>query len=233
MLRAITFDLWGTLIDAKHSLVPQRLEYLAQLVPGRSLEQIEEAYSRAEEQFGAVTNLGFPYCTQTLLSLTLDALGVCLAPCLFEQALLQWKEILLGDPPALLEAVPEVLAILRQRGLRMALISDTGLTPGYVMKQILTDYGLTKYLDQLTFSDAMGVTKRHAQIYRVTLAALGVRAEETLHVGDSPTTDILGAQAVGLRGALLLQNNPQPEGIPHADLVLQHIRDLPDAVRGW
>jgi putative hydrolase of the HAD superfamily len=233
MLRAVTFDLWGTLVDAKHNLVPQRLQYLAQLIPGCPLTQLEEAYQKADTQFGAVTNLGFPYSTATLLSLTLDALGTSLPPSIFEQALRHWKEILLLDPPPLLDAVPEVLSTLHSRGLRLALISDTGLTPGYVIRRVLTDYGLTRYLEQLTFSDAMGVTKRRAQIYLTTLQALAVRADETLHVGDSPTTDILGAQAAGLRGALLLQNNPQPAGIPHADLVLNHIRELPEAVRDW
>ncbi len=233
MLRAVTFDLWGTLIDAGHNLVPQRLEYLAQFLPGRSLEQAKEAYRKADEQFSAITNLGFPYCTATMLSLTLDAMETSLPPHRFEQALQHWKEILFGNPPPLLDAVPEVLSTLHSRGLRLALISDTGLTPGYVMRRVLTDYGLTKYLEHLTFSDAVGVTKRRAQIYLTTIHALGVRPGETLHVGDSPATDILGAQAAGLRGALLLQNNPQPAGIPYADLVLNHIRELPEAVRNW
>jgi len=233
MLRAITFDLWGTLIDAGHNLIPERLEYLAQALPDCSLSQAKEAYRKAEEQFGPVTSLGFPYCTATLLSLTLDAMGACLPPGRFEGVLRQWKEILLGSPPPLLDGALEVLSTLQSRGLRLALISDTGLTPGYVIRQILTGYGLTEYLQHLTFSDAMGVTKRRAQTYLVTLEALGVRADETLHVGDSPATDILGAQAAGLRGALLLQNNPQPAGIPHADLVLHHLRELPDAVRDW
>ncbi len=233
MLQAITFDLWGTLIDAGHNLVPERLEYLAEILPGCSLAQVEEAYRKAEEQFSTVTGLGFPYCTATLLSLTLDAMGVSLPPRLFDQTLQHWKEILLGNPPPLLDGVADVLSALHSRGLRLALISDTGLTPGHVIRRVLTDYGLTNYLEHLAFSDAMGVTKRRAQIYMATLQALGVHAYETLHVGDSVATDILGAQAAGLRAALLLQNNPQPAGIPHADLVLNHIRELPDAVRGW
>ena len=115
-----------------------------------------------------MTNLGFPYCTATLLSLTLDALGASLPPRLFEETLTHWKEILLGNPPPLLDGVPEVLAVLHGRGLRLALISDTGLTPGYVIRRVLTEYGLMRYLEHLTFSDAMGVTKRRAQIYHIT-----------------------------------------------------------------
>jgi hypothetical protein len=130
MLKAITFDLWGTLIDARHNLIPQRLEYLVQILPGRSLEQAREAYHKADEQFSAMTNLGFPYSTATMLSLTLDAMDASLPPLRFVEALQQWKEVLLGNPPPLLDGVPEVLSALHQDGLHLAVISDTGLTPG-------------------------------------------------------------------------------------------------------
>jgi FMN phosphatase YigB (HAD superfamily) len=101
------------------------------------------------------------------------------------------------------------------------------MTPGRVMRRVLERAGILGFFSHCTFSNELGVTKRWRQAFTSTLASLGVPPGEALHVGDSPEADLRGAKAVGMRAALLLQNNPHPEGIPLADLVLDKITDLP------
>ena len=74
------------------------------------------------------------------------------------------------------------------------------------------------------------MTKRRRQPFTSTLRALNVQPREALHVGDRLETDIAGAHAVGMYAALVLECSSQQEGIPHADLVLDSMADLPSAL---
>jgi putative hydrolase of the HAD superfamily len=232
MLRAITFDCWGTLVDARHTLMAPRVTCLCEHLPGCDPTRVAAAYEESLAQFAEVEKVGFSLSVPSILSLALDALGTTLSVHDFDAVVQYWEEAILNDPPELLEGASEVLATLQSRGLALALISDTGLSPGRVMRQVFARHGVSQYLRVWTFSNEVGVTKRRPQPFRRTLAELGVRPEEALHVGDVPDTDLRGAHQAGLRAALLLQNARRPEGIPLADLVLEHIAELPDAIRG-
>jgi FMN phosphatase YigB (HAD superfamily) len=93
----------------------------------------------------------------------------------------------------------EVLEAFSRRGLRLALICNTGRTPGSVLRLVLDRLGLKDYLRVLTFSDEVGLRKPHPEIFRRTLAALGVSPSEAAHVGDDVATDVAGARGVGMQ----------------------------------
>jgi putative hydrolase of the HAD superfamily len=97
----------------------------------------------------------------------------------------------------------EALHALQARGLRLALICNTGRTPGKMLRLVLDRVGLADYLGVLSFSDEVGVRKPHPEIFLKTLAALGVRPQQAAHVGDDLTTDIAGARGVGMRAVHL------------------------------
>ncbi len=229
-LRAVTFDCWGTLLDYGHSVAQARIAYLARYLPHCTMERLEQAYQRGQKAFVRVEKLGFSPSTSGILSVVLDDLRASLAPDVLQEVLRVWEEVLLDNPPPALDGAVWAVEQLHRRGLALALISDTGLTPGRVVRQILQAHGLLKMLRHCTFSNELGVTKRRRQAFMSTLAVLGVHPQEALHVGDTPETDILGARRVGMRAALLLQNTHRREGIPLADLVLETIDELPAAI---
>ena len=233
MLRAITFDYWGTLVDAGHSLRAERVDALGRYLGDCVPEQISEACDEAWRQFCQAIDSGLGLGTATFLSTTLDLLGVTLSPPDRTAILHLWEEAMLDDPPALLNEAPHVLRALRARGLWVGLISDTGVTPGRIIRRMLHRAGILTMFDWLTFSNEIGVTKRRPQAFTSTLRALGVCPDEALHVGDLPQTDLKGARAVGMYTALLLENSGHREGIPLADIVLDRLRDLPEALERW
>jgi putative hydrolase of the HAD superfamily len=230
MLQAITFDFWGTLVDASFTYTAERVATLCSMLPDWAPGRVLSAYREGEAGIALVDAHGLHVDVRARLSLTLDALGAALSPADYESTVRRWEETLLDDPPTLLEGVPATLEAMRERGMRLALISDTGYSPGRVLRQALERRGIRQYFQRLTFSDELGVTKRRPQGFRSTLQALGVTAAQALHVGDTPATDLQGAHAAGLRAALLLQNNRHLEGIPQADVVLERISELPEAI---
>jgi putative hydrolase of the HAD superfamily len=100
--------------------------------------------------------------------------------------------------PVPIDGALEVLASLASRGLRLAVICNTGRTPGKVLRIILERLGMTPYLSAQTFSDELCLRKPRPEIFMRTLAALGVEPPEALHVGDTLATDFRGAQAIGM-----------------------------------
>lgn len=227
MLRAVTFDFWGTLADARHSNVPYRVRVLADRLAGVSLEEAQNAYDRAWQRFRQAMQVGYGLPPAAMLGMTLDALGTALPPAQYAATLRQWEEAMLEDPPCLLPGALEVLRTVRRRGLAVGLICDTVLTPGRVIREFLGRLNARPLFDWLTFSNEIGVTKHTPQPFRHTLRALGVAPESALHVGDTPEADIAGARAVGMHTALLLENSQRREGISQAEFVLEHLQDLP------
>lgn len=63
----------------------------------------------------------------------------------------------------------------------------------------LAALGMTRLVDALITSEEVGVTKPDPRIFRVALARLQARPEETVLVGDNWAADVLGARAAGIR----------------------------------
>jgi putative hydrolase of the HAD superfamily len=103
-----------------------------------------------------------------------------------------------ADPPVPAADAARVLAGARGRGLGLGLISVTGLTPGYVLREVLAGHGLLSYFDALTFSDEARMAKPAPAIFHCTLEVLGVRPEEAAYIGDTPFADVDGPRAAGM-----------------------------------
>ncbi len=230
---AVTFDLWGTLLDGRHSLRPQRCELLARYLPQYTSERVEEAYGESWRQFSQAMDKGFGLQGATVLSMTLDQLGATLSPPNYQAVLQGWEAAALQDPPPLLEGVPDLLHDLRDQNLLIGLISDTGVTPGRVLRRLLRARGLLKAFDWLTFSDESGVSKACSYAFTSTLRALAVSADSAFHVGDRPETDLRGAEKVGMHTVLVLESSGRRDGIVEADIVLECVGDLPKALSDW
>ena len=95
--------------------------------------------------------------------------------------------------------VPGVLAALRGRGLRLAVVSnfDSRLPP------LLEALGIAPFFDAVVCSGAVGAAKPDGAIFAHALTALGVEAHEALHIGDSRVNDYDGARAAGIEALLV------------------------------
>jgi len=100
------------------------------------------------------------------------------------------------------ELFPETLSTLtalRQRPLRLGIVSnfDARLLP------ICAGLGILGCFDTVVISSRAGFAKPDPRIFAAALRHLGVAPHEAIHVGDSESEDLAGAQAAGMRGLLL------------------------------
>ena len=107
----------------------------------------------------------------------------------------------------LYEDVLPILDRLQQMNLKMGIISNWD-TPLHAMVEEL---GLAPYFKVAVASHDQRVrsAKPDASIFKYALNAVGVPAEEAVHVGDSFEADIMGAHAAGIRAILLDRDETQ------------------------
>ena len=94
--------------------------------------------------------------------------------------------------------VPHCLLRWRQRGLRLAVVSNFDSR----LPALLEGLGLASHLHAVVVSSAAGAAKPDPGPFRIALEALQLPAEAVWHVGDSPA-DVAGAAAAGIRCLLV------------------------------
>ena len=89
-----------------------------------------------------------------------------------------------------------VLETLRQRGLKLGMISNASDESD--VYALIDKAGIRKYLNPILTSAGYGVRKPHPDIFRAVLDDWGLPAERVVMVGDMLEADILGANRVGM-----------------------------------
>jgi FMN phosphatase YigB (HAD superfamily) len=141
MIRAVTLDFWGTLVDDREGGAKARIQALASVLPGVPLDRATAAYGVSWDRFQRAGADGWGLPPAALLCMALDELETTLRPPVYQAVLSAWETEKLTCPPALLPGVREMLVELRRRGLLVALISDTGATPGSGLRGYLASQG--------------------------------------------------------------------------------------------
>jgi len=112
------------------------------------------------------------------------------------------------------EAFPDTiptLKALRDRGLRVGIVSDTG----FDLRPAMDLLGLSPFLNTVVMSFEYGVCKPAATVFLTACDRMQVHPERTLMVGDNPLTDS-GAVAAGMYVFLLPRPaKTGPRGLGH------------------
>lgn len=108
-----------------------------------------------------------------------------------------------------------ILASLRFRGFRTAIVSNLFI-PGDLVRPALGNLGLANYFDVVVTSADTGRPKPGPSVFREALAVLRLDSNEALVVGDSPETDIAGANAAEIPAVLVDRRGRHPgfDGAP-------------------
>jgi putative hydrolase of the HAD superfamily len=99
---------------------------------------------------------------------------------------------------------------LRSAGLRSAVCSNWDCSLG----EVLRGAGLRDLVDAVVTSAEAGATKPDPRPFRAALRAVGCPPGRALHVGDSPSRDVAGAAATGVRAVLLRRGGERPDRVP-------------------
>lgn len=201
-IRAITFDLWKTLLE------PSSIEqYLIESLQNYSKKKHLSFSSEQLEQALAVPKLNYkehrdfpPYIhfyTEERLILILNQLGQNMEGNLEKKLFHDFEMTSHYVLPTIIESTRELLENLSQN-YQIGLISDTGMTPGKILIQILEELDIRQYFDTFVFSDEIGFYKPNSKMFQTALSKLKCNSNESIHIGDYQHTDIIGAQSFGM-----------------------------------
>jgi len=108
---------------------------------------------------------------------------------------------------ALYDDVLPALGVLKSRGLVMGLISNIDQD----IKPVCSELGLDAYIAQVVTSKDAGSEKPHPSIFLAALNGAGVKAAESVYVGDQYSCDVVGARGVGMKPVLVDRYDLFPE----------------------
>ena len=201
----VTFDFWDTLVHAPSGLATRsaRRDRLARVLAAaghdldptgvdQALADVRRAFDEhwaANEQFSGIEATG----------VFLDLMGVTLEGEVLTDVTNAFMGV--GDDtlPALTPNIGRVLRSLQERGVKLGIICDVGLSPSFVLRSHLERHGVLDLFDHWSFSDEVGHYKPSPIIFRHALDGLGrVDPAAAAHVGDLRRTDVAGARAFGM-----------------------------------
>lgn len=165
-----------------------------------------------------------------LLARASDALHLDVAAAVIEEAsqshLDAWTPHIRHDPDA-----RAVLATLKDRGLKIGLLSNTHW-PRDFHEHFLDRDGLADYIDTRVYTSELTHCKPHPSAFGAVLEAVGSSAATAVFVGDRAYDDIYGAQQSGMR-AILRPNPMVPVYDVDPDAVIGSLPELPEVLDRW
>jgi len=126
----------------------------------------------------------------------------------------------------------ETLVLLRDRGYRLGLLSNTWWAAAWHNADIAA-HGLGDLLDELVYTSDLPHSKPHESVFREVASRLDVGVEECVMIGDRQIDDVSGAKAIGMR-AVWRRNDygfPTADAVP--DAVVDRVSELPALLREW
>ena len=238
MLKAVTFDFWNTLFVDVHGQDREllRAEVLRAELEALGLEISPIALDEAlRSAFGFFDRIWAgehrtPSCAELVGSILAD-LRTHVPESTRERLVSRFERLVLDLPP---EPMPGALYALPElaKHYRLAVVCDTGYSPGSVLRKLLERNGMLAAFEYLYFSNEHGMSKPDVRVFQRTLEALDVRAPEAAHVGDIQRTDIAGAQAAGMAAVHFIGANNHDAEHSTADLMVRHFDELPAALGG-
>ena len=230
MVKAVTFDLWNTILCDK-DYGGYRIDLLTQTLNGegfsRDRHRVEVEYSSTIDFFFEVWMKERRHMPAAKLTeFVLNRLDVRLPAEVKNRLVKRFEEVILNDPPPLVEDAERVLKSLHNK-YAIGLISNSGVTPGRHLRRVLNDHEVLQYFMCTVFSDEVGYHKPHPTIFRKAIEELQVKSSDIMHVGDILESDVAGAKAIGMKAVWLNngESKRQTEG-SSPDYEIQSLSEL-------
>ena len=246
-ITAVTFDLWQTLLLDNRELGRARAQVRlegTQEALGRAgvvydLEHIREAYRACYRECRRIRDQNLDVSFRDQVEIFINNIDVGMVDRLDEETIQEiirvYADSFFVHPPVPHSDALSVLGDVKAMGLRIGLISNTGMTPGSTFRRYLDQQGMLKYFDTLTFSDEVKLAKPSDEIFLLTLRSLGADPAETVHVGDHVQNDVVGAKRCGLKTVWITgfyenENPSDPDTMP--DVTVDGLAEVVPAIAG-
>ena len=223
---AVIFD-WGGTLTPWHTI---DVAELWTAVCGRHFPATDAA-AAAAALHAAETELWLA-ATRAHRSATMDGLfelaGVTATAELLASYVAAWEPHTFTDPDA-----PELLRYLRERDIRVGVLSNT-MWPRSWHEDVFRRDGVLDLINGAVYTSEIDWTKPHPEAFRAVMAAVGVSdPARCVFVGDRPFDDVHGAQQAGMRAVLMPNSDVPAFAAAVPDAVIGRLAEVGPLVESW
>jgi FMN phosphatase YigB (HAD superfamily) len=241
MIKAITFDLWDTVIHDDSDEPKRRAQGLASKRDARrdlvwealnqhsavDKETVSRAYDVTEAAFSHVWHQQYvTWTVQERIRVLLNGLGRSLPASDFDAVVRAHEDMEVDVCPDPVEGICETVAELATR-YPLAVVSDAIVSPGRCLKKILGRFGILQHFSGFAFSDEVGYSKPHRNMFGSAAQQLGVEISSLVHIGDRDHNDVKGPHALGMKAVLFAVTRDADKAHTSADAICEKAADLP------
>ncbi|HUQ41755.1 MAG TPA: HAD family hydrolase, partial [Candidatus Limnocylindrales bacterium] len=126
----------------------------------------------------------------------------------------------------------ETLVLLRERGYRLGLLSNTWWAAEWHNADIAA-HGLADLLDELVYTSDLPRSKPDPSVFREVAQRVGVEPEACVMIGDRQIDDVSGAKGAGMRGVWRRNDSGFPTSDITPDAIVDRVSELPPLLRTW
>ena len=244
-IKAITFDLWDTIIDddsdepkrRKIGLARKqehRLELLCEAVTKEnqiSVDQVRLGSTVIDAAFlECWRNYSITWPYRVRVKILLNGLGLSLSENSLNQLVSAVENMEVDICPDPINGVGDALREL-SFNYKLCIVSDTIITPGSGLRSLLKLHDLSRYFSGYAFSDEVGHSKPHVDMFASAAKQLGCNLNQMIHIGDRDHNDIKGPQALGMKAILFTGKRDDDKETTSADAICERHSDLPMIIR--
>jgi len=123
--------------------------------------------------------------------------------------------------------VEPTLKKLKEMGFKLGIVSDAPSVNAWIR---LLELGIANFFDTVITLDVSGELKPSSKPFTMALEELGVKPEESIHVGDRPDRDVAGASALGIKTVYAMYGTFSVEK-SNSDYVINHFKEILEIVK--
>ncbi|ADV65352.1 HAD family hydrolase [Desulfurococcus mucosus] len=224
---AVSFDVWGTLVDLDKTL--DHLSEVASRRLGLTGEEARRAVYGSHDDARRLRRLTPNLHPAELISRAKEMLAARLSTETRVVDSILFEAFTTVKPEAILYPdVEPALSELEEAGCYMGVIGNVLFWPSSYTVTVLERIGLSRYFKTLVFSDTVGYSKPDRGIFLEFAEASGFEPGRIIHVGDNTLEDVGGALSSGFIGVLInrrTRRNMYIEELKAA--VINDMRELP------
>ncbi|MDQ7054842.1 MAG: HAD family hydrolase [candidate division KSB1 bacterium] len=216
----ISFDLWGTLFDDRAlrtdrmTFRERRIRYFQRALREAGVRidygTAKDAYQHARQVFDDYWRRQQAFDADIGMDAMLKFVGAAIPEPIRQNIIRYFQTVVNLVTLRMYPGTREAIHRLAGR-YRLALISDTGWTPSWVLREQLRRNDILSCFALTIFSDETGVCKPHPSMFARVTDHFHVRPEQCMHVGDIPFTDLLGAKRAGFYAAWIYKPELETE----------------------
>ncbi|SVC41781.1 uncharacterized protein METZ01_LOCUS294635 [marine metagenome] len=241
----ITLDLWGTIIGEKDysSVSPKRsikkceliFDYIKVFSNTITLNDVIEALDFTVNKISLYSRFFSDKLFFDWLLIFVRRLDNNLNKKLTKAQIVYIGELIdrafLEFPPIIFDGSLKLIEFCKKNQLKIGIISNTGFNSPKVYRNWLINEKI--FYDEIVLSNELGIAKPDKKIFYYILNKLGIPPRNSIHFGDNPVADIMGANAIGMSSVLISKNNSKNPIDSKNFMTIDNINKSVEVLRKW